>query len=171
MRRATFTHHHGMVYQWCSFGYLDDVFSSLSQWNRQSSHSRWSLKMCCLQSQLMEETAGRFCMNIGTFCFHTGQWCWYVVKVKNRSKKYFLCPSGEDVHARIHDICIYIYFTVIYIYNIIVCIHFANSAPKSQDVLMHWSESMSYVEQLLRDQLVAAIGKARSGSKQSRWSP
>ena len=71
-------------------------------------------------------------------------------------------------------LCIYIYiYTVIYchIYIIIVCIHFAYSAPKSQDVLMHWSESMSYVEQLLRDQLVAAIGKARSGSKQSRWSP
>lgn len=34
-----------------------------------------------------------------------------------------------------------------------VCLRHCN------DVLMHWSESMSYVEQLLRDQLVAAIGK------------
>ena len=29
----------------------------------------------------------------------------------------------------------------------------------AEDVLLQWGESMSYVEQLLRDQLVAAIGK------------
>eukprot|EP00913_Durusdinium_trenchii_P030413 g28489.t1 len=29
------------------------------------------------------------------------------------------------------------------------------------DVLLHWNESMAYVEQLLRDQLIAAIGKDR----------
>lgn len=29
----------------------------------------------------------------------------------------------------------------------------------AEDVLLQWGESMNYVEQLLRDQLVAAIGK------------